>query len=75
MELENYKIVDDSILIPKDEIIRMIEESYKVALKFNNEYMKTNKSELSAAMLRSEGCANTWEHILEKFENEDRQEG
>lgn len=71
MKLENYKIVDDSILIPKDEIIRMINESYKWALEYFNEYMLTKKSEFSAASLKYEGCAHTWEHILEKFENDD----
>jgi hypothetical protein len=71
MKLENYKIVDDSILISKDEIIRMINESYKWALEYFNEYMLTKKSELSAASLKCEGCAHTWEHILEKFENDD----
>ncbi len=71
MELENYKIMDDSILIPKDEIIRMIEESYKWASEYSNEYTQTKKSELSAVSLKYEGCAQTWEHILEKFENDD----
>lgn len=67
MELKNYKIVDDSIKIPKDEIRRMIEESYKWASEYFNEYTLTKKSELSAASLKYEGCAYTWEHILEKF--------
>ena len=71
MKLENYKIVDDSILIPKNEIIRMIEESYKWASEYFNEYTLTKKTELSAASLKYEGCASTWEHILKKFENDD----
>ena len=68
MELENYKIVDDSILISKDEIIRMIEESHKCALEHFNEYALTKKPESAAASLGYEGCAHTWEYILSKLE-------
>lgn len=64
MDLRNYKITDGGIWIPKEEIIRLIEESYKHAL----EYGKDKRTEFQAAMLRTEGCANTWEHIYSKFE-------
>lgn len=64
MDLQNYKITDGGIWIPKEEIIRLVEESYKQAL----EYSKDNHTESQAAMLRFEGCANTWEHIYNKFD-------
>ena len=70
MEL-NYKIVDDSILISKDEIIRMIEESHKCAFEHFNDYTLTKKPESAAAALEYEGCAHTWEYILSKFEQND----
>lgn len=67
MEL-NYKVVDDSILISKDEIIRMIEESHKCAFEHFNDYALTKKPESAAASLEYEGCAHTWEYILSKLE-------
>lgn len=66
MDLQKYKIIDGGIWIPKEEIIRLIEESYKHAL----EYSKDKRTEFQAAMLKSEGCANTWEHIYNKFEKD-----
>ena len=53
MEL-NYKVVDDSILISKDEIIRMIEESHKCAFEHFNEYALTKKPESAAAKAKWE---------------------
>ena len=67
MEL-NYKVVDDSILISKNEIIRMIEESHKCAFEHFNENALTKKPESAAASLEYEGCAYVWEYILSKLE-------
>ena len=67
MEL-NYKVIDNSILISKDEIIRMIEESHKCVFEHFNDYTLTKKPELAAASLEYEGCAHTWEYILSKLE-------
>lgn len=68
MEL-NYKVVDDSILISKNEIIRMIEESHKCAFEHFNEYALTKKPESAAASLEYEGCAHSYNFYRKTFQS------
>lgn len=67
MKLTQYTIRKNGIWIPRKEIVRMIEESYKAAL----DAFKDKDSASIALMLRCEGCAQTWEYILSKLPKED----
>lgn len=70
MKLIHYKIQRNGIWIPRNEIKRMVEESYKAAI----DASKDKDSASQALMLKCEGCAATWEHILSKLPNEDSHE-
>ena len=67
MELIHYEILRNGIWIPRNEIKRMVEESFKAAI----DASKEKDSASHALMLRCEGCAATWEHILSKLPKED----
>ena len=65
-EMIHYIIQRNGIWIPRNEIKRMVEESYKAAI----DASKDKDSASQALMLKCEGCAATWEHILSKLPKE-----
>ena len=67
MELIDYKIQKNGIWIPRNELKRMINESYKAAL----DASKEKDPAMQSNMLKCEGCALTWMHILSKMSKEE----
>lgn len=73
MKIENYKIIDGGIWIPKEELIRLADESFKEATIAFEKYRNKEGCENQALSLKCEGCADTFMHLLEQFEDEKEQ--
>ena len=69
MKIENYKIIDGGIWIPQEELIRLADEAFKEATEAFQKYQNKEGCEYSALSLKCEGCADTFMHLLEKFED------
>lgn len=72
MQIKNYKIIDDGIWIPKSELARMIEDSYKAALGYDKARKEKGDSAYEAAMLRTQGGAEAYEYLYKQFEQNNK---
>jgi hypothetical protein len=60
IEVKDYKVTEEGILLSEAELKRLIDDSYRCAI----DYSKLPGTENQAGMLKCEGCANTFEYLL-----------
>ena len=60
IEVKDYKVTEEGILLSEAELKRLINDSYRCAI----DYSKLPGTENQAGMLKCEGCANTFEYLL-----------
>ena len=60
IEVKDYKVTEEGILLSEAELKRLIDDSYRCAI----DYSKQPGTENQAGMLKCEGCANTFEYLL-----------